>query len=207
MSAGSKLSNARRKFSRLRRIVIQERPAWKPSSTNFSYRARSDIKWIELRPGAAWKAVGMDKLGQSFRCLCVAWERKACPGGLDRLHLHPACAERRSGRECVGEAVEPQQCHAAPLRCRAQHADGLLPRVHRSARFRCETHVAHPDGPGAGAAAMLHARNDLLADKASLAEINSAKLVHVGLMRKCISIDEINPAARDRKRDAMRLVG
>ena len=34
--AGSKPSNARRKAGRLRRMVIQLRPAWKPSSTSFS---------------------------------------------------------------------------------------------------------------------------------------------------------------------------
>ena len=38
---GSKPSNALRKAGRLRRMVIQESPAWKPSSTSFSNIARS----------------------------------------------------------------------------------------------------------------------------------------------------------------------
>ena len=41
MIAGSKLANALRKLSRLRRIVIQESPAWKPSRISFSKSARS----------------------------------------------------------------------------------------------------------------------------------------------------------------------
>ena len=37
----SKSSKARRKLSRLRRMVIHDSPAWKPSSTSFSKSARS----------------------------------------------------------------------------------------------------------------------------------------------------------------------
>jgi hypothetical protein len=38
--SGSKPSKARRKASRLRRMVIHDRPAWKPSSSSFSNSAR-----------------------------------------------------------------------------------------------------------------------------------------------------------------------
>jgi len=38
--SGSKPSNSSRMVSRLRRMVIQESPAWCPSSWNFSHRAR-----------------------------------------------------------------------------------------------------------------------------------------------------------------------
>ena len=40
-AAGSKPWNARRKFSRLRRIVSQLSPAWNPSSDSFSNSRRS----------------------------------------------------------------------------------------------------------------------------------------------------------------------
>jgi hypothetical protein len=40
MAAGSKPAKARRKASRLRRIVIHERPAWNPSRISFSKSAR-----------------------------------------------------------------------------------------------------------------------------------------------------------------------
>ena len=39
-TSGSKLAKAARKASRLRRMVIQASPAWKPSSTSFSHSAR-----------------------------------------------------------------------------------------------------------------------------------------------------------------------
>ncbi len=38
--SGSKSAKAARKASRLRRMVIQASPAWNPSSTSFSHRAR-----------------------------------------------------------------------------------------------------------------------------------------------------------------------
>ena len=41
ITAGSNPAKARRKLSRFRRMVIQDNPAWKPSRTSFSNRARS----------------------------------------------------------------------------------------------------------------------------------------------------------------------
>ena len=53
---------------------------------------------------------------------------------------------------------------------------------------------------------MLHARHHLLADIAALVEIDAGELIHVGLVREGIAIDEVEPAARHAKRDAVRLV-
>ena len=39
-ASGSNPAKAARKASRLRRMVIQASPAWNPSSTSFSHRAR-----------------------------------------------------------------------------------------------------------------------------------------------------------------------
>ena len=56
-------------------------------------------------------------------------------------------------------------------------------------------------------APMLDARDYLLANKAALVEIDSAELIHVRIVWEGVAIDKIKPAARDRMRDAMRLVG
>ena len=53
---------------------------------------------------------------------------------------------------------------------------------------------------------MLHARHHLLADIAALGEIDAAELIHVGLVRKRVAIDEVDAAARHAERDAMGLV-
>ena len=56
-------------------------------------------------------------------------------------------------------------------------------------------------------AAVLHARDHLLADEAALVEVDAAELVHVGLVRERIAVDEVEAAARHAERDAVRLVG
>src|SRR4029453_1602476 len=71
-------------------------------------------------------------------------------------------------------------------------------------RKAVEGHGHHAAARGA---AVLDARDHLLSDEAALVEIDAAELVHVGLMWKCIAVDEIEAAARDAKRDAMPLVG
>src|SRR5262249_26851092 len=93
------------------------------------------------------------------------------------------------------------------LRGRAEDADRFLTCAHRSAGLRCEALESYADYAGSGGSAMLDARNHLLADEAALGKVDAAQLVHVALVRKCIAIDEIKPAARDRERNAMRLVG
>ena len=92
------------------------------------------------------------------------------------------------------------------MRSRAERADRFLTCAHRSAGLRCEALESYGDHAGSGDPAMLHARNHLLADEAALGKIDPAELVHVGLVRKRIAIAEIEPAARDCERNAMRLV-
>ena len=77
---------------------------------------------------------------------------------------------------------------------------------HRDADFRRGVVVADRHGAGARRAAMLHPRNDLLADIAAFAEIDAAELIHVGLVRKGVAVAEINAAVRHAERDAMRFV-
>ncbi len=55
--------------------------------------------------------------------------------------------------------------------------------------------------------AMLDARHDFLADIAAFVEIDAGELVHVGLVREGVAIDEIHAAARHAERDAVRFVG
>ena len=63
------------------------------------------------------------------------------------------------------------------------------------------------DGSGARGAAMLHPRHHFLSDIAALVEIDAVQPVHVGLVRKCVAIYEVEPAARHARRDAMRIIG
>ena len=65
---------------------------------------------------------------------------------------------------------------------------------------------AHRHHARARAAAVRHARDDLLADEAALVEIDAVKLIHVGLVREGIAVDEVEPAARHAERDAVRFV-
>ena len=53
---------------------------------------------------------------------------------------------------------------------------------------------------------MLDARHHLLAHIAALGEVDAMQLVHVGLVREGVAIAEVEPAARDAERDAMRFV-
>ena len=82
----------------------------------------------------------------------------------------------------------------------------LSPAVTGIAGFRREAVEGDRHDAVARGAAMLDARDHLLADVAALVEIDAAELVHVGLVRKGVAIDEIEAAARHAERDAMRLV-
>ena len=83
----------------------------------------------------------------------------------------------------------------------------FVARHHRHAgfgrkRIGCDRHDAL-----ARAAAMLDARHHFLPDIAALGEVDAVELVHVGLVREGIAVNEIEPAARHAERDAMRFVG
>jgi len=112
-----------------------------------------------------------------------------------------------AGRERVGGAIEPQHGKAAALRRGAECADGLLAGAHRRAGLGSKAVEAHGHHPRARGAAVFDARDHLLADEAALVEVDAAKLVHVGLVREGIAIDEVEAAARYAECDPMRLVG
>ena len=80
------------------------------------------------------------------------------------------------------------------------------PAVTGDAGVRPKTLIGDRNHAGAGDAAMLHARHHLLADEAALVEVDAVELVHVGLVRERIAIDEVEAAARHAERDAVRLV-
>ena len=110
-------------------------------------------------------------------------------------------------RARIGDAVEAQHRKPAVAGMRAGDADLLVAGHHRHAgvggeAFRRDRHDAVSRG-----AAMLHARHHLLADIAALVEIDAGELVHVGLVREGIAVDEIEAAARHAERDAVGLVG
>src|SRR6202048_2418366 len=142
----------------------------------------------------------------SFRDLYFARKQKSRPSWLDRLQLDAARSHSVSGRERLAKPIEAKHGEAAAVHSRAERADRFLTCAHRSAGLRCEALESYGDHAGSGDPAMLHARNHLLADEAALGKIDPTELVHVGLVRKRIAIAEIEPAARDCERSAMRLV-
>jgi hypothetical protein len=79
-------------------------------------------------------------------------------------------------------------------------------RRHRDTRLRRGVVVADRHGACARGAAMLHPRDDFLADIATFAEIDAAELIHIGFVRKGVAVAEINAAMRHAKRNAMSLV-
>ena len=108
----------------------------------------------------------------------------------------------------VGDAVEAQ--HRKPAACRRD--EPVTPTVlvaghHRHAGVGREAFGRDRHDAVARGAAMLHARHHLLADIAALVEIDAGELVHVGLVREGVAVDEVEPAARHAERDAVRLVG
>ena len=64
-----------------------------------------------------------------------------------------------------------------------------------------DPHDALARGP-----AMLHARDDLLADVAALVEIDAVEQVEVGVVREGVAVGEIDAALRHADGDAQRLV-
>ena len=101
--------------------------------------------------------------------------------------------------------VEPQQREPAASGRRAEHADLLLARHHRQAGAGREVVIDDRHDAAARAGAMLDARDHLLPDIAAFVEIDAGELVHVGLVREGVAIDEIHAAARHAERDAVRL--
>ena len=93
----------------------------------------------------------------------------------------------------------------------APEPEPIMPSValaghHRGAGFRRRAVEGDRHDAGARGAAMLDARHHFLADEAALVEIDAAELVHVGLVREGVAVDEIRAAARHAERDAVRFV-
>src|SRR6516164_10835354 len=147
----------------------------------------------------------IDDSRTSFRD--VSRKRKPRPGGLECLQLYATRSHSVSSRDRLAEPIEAKHGETAAVRGRAECADRFLTCVHLSAGLRREALESYADHASSSGPAMLDARNHLLADEAALGKVDAAQLVHVALVRKCIAIDEIKPAARDRERNAMRLVG
>ena len=110
----------------------------------------------------------------------------------------------------IASATRSRRSVASP-RPIAPEPEPIMPSVrlaghHRGAGFRRRTVEGDRHDAGARGAAMLDARHHLLADEAALVEIDAAELVHVGLVRECVAVDEVRAAARHAERDAMRLV-
>ena len=163
-----------------------------------------DVERIFAGPGAAGLSVGMQAGSAAHAMGCLAGMRTT--SGSASLDGEAAGGERLAGIERVRNAVDAHQRDALALRRRAHRADRLVAGHDADASLRRELLEQHLDAAGARGAAMLHARDDLLADIAALVEIDAGEAVHVGLVRKRIAVHEIEPAARHAERDAMGLV-
>ena len=108
--------------------------------------------------------------------------------------------------ERVRHAVEAQQRDGPAGSGRAHVAKLAVAGNDRGAGLRRGAVEADRHGAGARGAAVLHARHHLLADIAAFFEIDAGELVHVGFVREGVAVGEIDPATRDAKRDAVRLV-
>ena len=127
--------------------------------------------------------------------------------GLRGSSVDAAGGERHARGERVGDAVEAQHREAALPAAEPVVPTCLSPAITGDAGVGREAVGRDRHDAGARGAAMLHARHHLLADVAALVEIDAGELVHVGLVREGVAVDEVEPAARHAERDAMRLVG
>ena len=64
----------------------------------------------------------------------------------------------------------------------------------------------NPDDAFARGPAMLDARDDLLADKAALVEIDAVNEIEIGVVREGLAIGEVDAPLRNAERDAVGLV-
>jgi hypothetical protein len=92
-------------------------------------------------------------------------------------------------------------------RSRSYGADRFAAGKNRFPRLRRPAVKNDPDHSRARGAAMLHPRHHLLTDITALVEIDAVQPIHIGFMRKCVAIDEVQPAARNAQCDAMGVVG
>src|SRR5580700_7370547 len=112
------------------------------------------------------------------------------------MQRHGAGRKRLAFGERLVGAIKPNERDAAPAAGRAQGAD--LPSAGRNRRAgrRRRAVITHRYGARARSAAMLHAGDNFLADKATFLEIDAVKLIHVGLVRKSVTVSEIDAAMR-----------
>jgi hypothetical protein len=121
-----------------------------------------------------------------------------------RLARHP---DGLASRERIGRPVETQHGEAARAGARAARAENPPARRHLAARRRRRTfQVNKRHDAGTGRAAVLHARDDLLADVAALVEVDSVQLIHEGFVRKGVAEAKILRPFRHAKSDAMSVV-
>src|SRR5262249_8880212 len=137
--------------------------------------------------------------------LALPRKREPRPIGLDKAQCNGTGDKVVARRERVFGPVEPQHREGAPTRRRSEGADRVLGRSYRRARVGGEAVICYRYNAGAGFAAMLHARHDLLTDEAALVEIDAVELVHIGFVRKRVTINEIEAAARHAELNPVRL--
>ena len=132
--------------------------------------------------------------------LCVAQ-----PAGASASSTPPAtsgrCAETASSARSVRIMARPVPAAAEPnVPITTPPATISLPGAGG------EAGEVNPDDALACRAAMLDARDDLLADKAALLEIDAMNEVEIGVVREGFAIGEVDAPLRNAERDAMGLV-
>src|SRR3984885_14655544 len=102
--------------------------------------------------------------------------------------------------------VESQERERLAPRGGAERADGQFAVEDWRPRRRRGARQFHARDAFAGGPAVLHARNDLLADIAALVEIDPMEEVEIGVVREGVAIGEIEPALRRSYGDTQALV-
>src|SRR4051812_46705235 len=111
----------------------------------------------------------------------AGWEVVLRPGRLGEAHRHAAggdCGTRRHG---IRDPIDAYEGDGASLSRRAERAERFFSSHHGGANFRRRAVVSSGEDSGARRSAVLHARDDLLANITALIEVNTHELVHGSL--------------------------
>src|SRR5581483_281028 len=128
------------------------------------------------------------------------------PGRNGKRQADSAGRDRRSGVDRRARPVETHQRQSPVTGMRTENPDRPFA-GHNLGPYRRERGAFGEDDPPPRRSAVLHARDDFLADIAALPEVDAAKLVHVDIVRKYLAIGEVGPALGDAEGDAVRVIG
>ena len=146
-ATGSKPAKAARKFSRLRRIVSHDSPAWNPSRQSFS-----NNRWSSVIAEAPFSVVVRHVLGRrgapASTAVCRRHPRRgpSCQSSVVGSELgRMAAIESGSGDADLGEdqTIDPALCHLEPDRVLGVEEVVVPPLVDGAEERRCRRRAPH----------------------------------------------------------------